>query len=94
MRVMHYRDAMRTTLAIEDRLLAAAKRRARARGLTLGQLVEEALRAELARAPAGTDRPKVPVFRGGSGVRPGVDLSSNRAIQEALDEGTPLEKLR
>ena len=49
---MHYLDAMRTTLAIDDRLLAAAKRRARQHGMTLGQLVEEALQAELAASPA------------------------------------------
>ena len=94
MRVMHYHDAVRTTLAIDDRLLSSAKRRARARGLTLGQFVEEALRAELARPAAAASRPVVPVFTGGNGVRPGVDMTSNRAIQEALDEGTPFENLR
>jgi hypothetical protein len=85
---------VRTTLAIDDRLLNAAKRRARARGMTLGQLVEEALRAELARTPAPAARPAIPVFTGGNGVRAGVDLASNRAIQEVLDEGTALENLR
>ena len=77
MHVMQYPDAVRTTLAIDDRLLAAAKRRARARGLTLGQLVEEALRVELARASARAGRTAIPVFRGGNGVRPGIDLASN-----------------
>ena len=84
---------MRTTLAIDDRLLAAAKRRARQRGLTLGQFVEEALRAELVAAPAAT-RLAIPVFTGGSGVRPGIDMTSNRALTEALDEGQSLEQVR
>jgi hypothetical protein len=93
MRVMQYSDAVRTTLAIDDRILAAAKRRARARGITLGELVEEALRAELAATPTGS-RPAIPVFREGTGVRPGIDMTSNRAVQEALDEGASLEQLR
>lgn len=93
MRVMQYLDAMRTTLSIDDRLLAAAKRRARQRGLTLGQLVEEALRADLAAEPAA-ERLEIPVFTGGDGVRPGIDPTSNRAMLEALDEGRALEQLR
>ena len=84
---------MRTTVAIDDHLLARAKDRARARGTTLGKVIEDALRTELSRPEAG-DAPPIPVFRGGGGLRPGVDLSSNRAIQELFDEGMPPEKLR
>lgn len=83
---------MRTTVAIDDHLLARAKDRARERGTTLGRIIEDALRTELNR-PASGDAPPIPVFHGG-GLRPGVDLSSNRAIQELLDEGTAPEKLR
>lgn len=74
---------MRTTIAINDELLDAAKSAAQRRGYTLGQLMEEALRRELAR-PA-TPPPPVPVFRRGTGPRPGVDLRSNRALAELLD---------
>jgi hypothetical protein len=91
---MHYTRIMRTTVAIDDRLLASAKRRARERGLTLGQVVEEALRRELGREGTVGERPPIPVFTGGTGPRPGVDVSSNRAVLEALDEATPLERLR
>ncbi|MBI3257101.1 MAG: antitoxin [Actinobacteria bacterium] len=83
---------MRTTVAIDDHLLASAKDEARTRGLTLGRLIEEALRHELARR--SEPRPAVPVFRGGGGVRPGVDISSNRALYEALDDGRLIEQLR
>lgn len=83
---------MRTTVSIDDELLESAKRRAAERGKTLGQVLEDALRRELA-APAPTERPTVPVFRGGTGPRPGIDLTSNRALHEALDEGVdPLER--
>jgi hypothetical protein len=80
---------MRTTLSIDDHLLAAAKEKARRRGYTLGHLVEDALRRELA-DPADRDVPPVPVFRGGRGPRRGVDLRSNRAIAELLDEAEPV----
>lgn len=83
---------MRTTVSIDDELLEAARRRAAERGKTLGQVLEDALRRELA-APEPAERRTVPVFRGGTGPRPGIDLTSNRALHEALDEGVdPLER--
>jgi hypothetical protein len=85
---------MRTTLAISDELLDAAKRRARERGLTLGQVVDAALQRELNESPAPQSAPEIPVFRGGTGPRPGVDLTSNRALLELLDEGVELDKRR
>ena len=75
---------MRTTVAIDEQLLVAARAAARRRGYTLGRLIEEALRRELAQP--STDRPpEVPVFRGGTGPRPGLDLRSNRALIELLE---------
>ena len=78
---------MRTTISIHDELLASAKRRARERGQTLGALVEDALRRELSVSGDQKPRPPVPILRGGGGLRPGVDLTSNRALRELLDEG-------
>jgi hypothetical protein len=77
---------MRTTVAVDDHLLAAARRRGRERGQTLGQVIESALRRELARSTQN-EPVAVPVFRGGDGPLPGVDLRSGRALQEALDRG-------
>ena len=85
---------MRTTVSISDELLAAAKRRARERGQTLGDVVDAALRRELADSRPPAERPAVPVFRGGTGPRPGIDLTSNRALHEALDEGLELDARR
>lgn len=85
---------MRTTIAIDDHLLRTAKGEARRRGLTLGTLVERALRRELAGPAEAGPAPPVPVFRGGRGVRAGVDVTSNRALLEALDDGVLLERLR
>ncbi len=85
---------MRTTVSIHDELLKSAKLRAKERGKTLSQLVEDGLRRELAISNEPAKRVPIPVFRGGNGLRPGVDLSSNRALQEFLDDGLPFEKLR
>lgn len=93
MPVMRYACIVRTTIAVDDHLLAGAKRRARERGQTLGEVVEDALRRELAAPPRAAPR-DVPVFRGGGGVRPGVDVTSNRALREALDAELDLPHLR
>jgi hypothetical protein len=85
---------MRTTISIADELLQSAKLRAKEHGQTLGAFVEDALRRELSMDYESADRPPIPIFRGGNGLRPGVDLTSNRALYELLDEGVPLEKLR
>ena len=85
---------MRTTISIADELLESAKLCAKERGTTLGALMEDALRRELSVSYESAGRPPIPIFRGGNGVRPGVDLTSNRALYELLDEGVPLEKLR
>ncbi len=84
---------MRTTVSIDDNLLAEAKERARERRQTLGQLVEDSLRRELG-AATSREGPPIPVRRGGTGAHPGLDMTSNRAMWEFLDEGRPLDKLR
>ncbi len=84
---------MRTTVNIDEHLLANAQERARERGQTLGQFLEDAIRREVA-AERPQQGPPIPVFTRGTGARPGIDLSSNRALREAMDEGVPIEKLR
>ncbi|CKH00411.1 ribbon-helix-helix protein, CopG family [Mycolicibacterium smegmatis] len=85
---------MRTTIAIADELLAAAKRRARQRGQSLGSVIEDALRRELAADQEAAPRPEVPVFTDGTGPRAGIDLRSARALHEVLDEGLDLNALK
>ncbi len=75
---------MRTTVTIDDVLLARAKDAARAAHCTLGEFVEEALREKLS-APAATPAPPLPIFTRGSGPVAGVDLTTNRGLFEALD---------
>lgn len=86
---------MRTTVSVDDNLLAAARRRAAERGQTLGRVLEDALRHELSRPADEGSRPvEIPVFRGGDGPLPGIDLRSNRVLRGRLDDGVELNGLR
>ena len=76
---------MRTTVTIDDQLLASAKESARRAGQTLGEFVEESIRLRLASRPS-REIPTVPVFTSGTGLRPGIDAASNRSLYDALDE--------
>lgn len=85
---------MRTTVSINDSLLDKAKRRARERGLTLGQYLEDAIRNDLARPKQDRPVPPFPIMGGQGGMNPRIDPTSNASMQDFLDEGVPFEKLR
>lgn len=77
---------MRTTVTIDDDLLARAKQEALATGRTLSQFLEEAVRDRLASRP-GDEAPfrlNLPVY-GGGGVAPGVDISDNAGTRDIMD---------
>jgi hypothetical protein len=77
---------MRTTVRLEDHLLAAAKQRASERGSTLTSVIEDALRESLLReAPRPDERVALPRF-GQGGLLPGVDLSNNEALRDIMDD--------
>lgn len=78
---------MRTTIRLDDDLLAAAKERAARTGRTLTALFEDALRAFLARGPAPRDEEalRLPTFDGG-GLQPGVDLDDGASLLDLMDE--------
>lgn len=84
---------MRTTVNIDEHLLARAKDEARLKNQTLGEYLEEAIRLKFSQ-PKRKKGPPIPVFDGEGGLRPGIDPSSNRSLFEAMDEGLPLHKLR
>jgi hypothetical protein len=84
---------MRTTIRIDDEVYRRVKQIADRSDRTIGQVIEDAIR--VAFRPTRVEAPvtDLPVF-GGSGVMPGVDLTSNRWVAEAMDEDVPLDALR
>jgi hypothetical protein len=77
---------MRTTIRLDEDLLARAKALAARTGRTLTAVIEDALRAALAQArPARRREPTpLPTF-GSGGVRSGVDLDDSAALTELME---------
>ena len=79
---------MRTTLNIDEELLAEAKVLAARTHRSIGAVVDDALRAMLNR-PGEPDLPSSRVSLdtdGGSGLQPGVDLEDKDALAEILGD--------
>ena len=78
---------MRTTISIEDSLLQKAKKISHERRCSLGTVIEDALRGAFAkdgkRTRSGAPRP-LKTFKG-TGVQPGIDLSSSAALLDAME---------
>jgi plasmid stability protein len=86
--MVHMLICMRTTLHLDDDLMAEVKALAARRHRTMTSVVEESLRRLLADAlqPPQRRRVKLPVSTRTGGPRPGVDLNNNAALQDLLDE--------
>jgi plasmid stability protein len=85
---------MRTTIRMDDELYRRIKARAAAQGRPVAELITDAVRAALDNDPReATELAALPTY-GGSGVLPGVDLSSNAAMREVMDGGEPFDALR
>ena len=78
---------MKTTLDINDALLAEAKSLAARQQTSLTRLIEEGLQLRLrARpVPARATGPRLPVFKGRGGLVAGVDPTSNKSMLDAAD---------
>jgi len=79
---------MKTTLNLDDQLVADAKALAAQQRTTLTRLIEEGLQLRLrARAPAARrTRTRLPVLKGRGGLVKGVDPLSNQALLAALGD--------
>lgn len=77
---------MRTTIDIDDRVFRAFKERAAQRGTTFAGEVEEALRGDLLarRSAHAAEAFELPLFEGEGGAL--IDINSNEAIQDLIDE--------
>ena len=77
---------MRTTLRLNEPLLAEAKKYAAETGKTLTAVIEDALREMLARQKqmANRRRVRLPTFRGGK-LQPGVDMDHTSALLDLME---------
>jgi hypothetical protein len=77
---------MRTTINLDDVLLAEAKQVAARTGRSLSAVVEDALRESLHRRHQSARRAvELPTF-GEGGVRPGVDLDDSAALLNVMED--------
>ena len=82
---MHMLDMvfhMKTTLTIDDGVMARLKREAARTGRTMSDLVEEALRRLLERKPPPTALAPLPSFRSGGAL---IDVSDREALYRAME---------
>jgi hypothetical protein len=78
---------MKTTLNLNDQLLADAKALAAQQRTSLTRLIEEGLQLRLrAQAQARRSRIRLPVYPGRGGLVAGVNPLSNKAMLEAMGD--------
>jgi hypothetical protein len=79
---------MKTTLDINDSLLANAKALAAQQRTTLTRLIEEGLQLRLRSAVAAPriSKRKIPVFKGRGGLVDDLNPLSNKAMLDAADD--------
>lgn len=81
---------MRTTISIEDNLLAKLKKRSSETGSTVSRLIEEAVKVMMNRRPPATDEPvefKLVTFgAGGQFSRHNIDKTSSLLEADDLEE--------
>jgi hypothetical protein len=78
---------MRTTIRLDDDLLARAKALAARTGRSLTAVIEDALRAALAKGRTRRTKGRIALPRSGKGgLRPGVDLDDSKALLDSMDD--------
>ena len=84
---MSRRIAERTTVRLQEGLVARAKRKAAAEGRSLTALIEEGLRRVVSETGPARSAPRTlpPVSTATGGLMPGGDLHDSAALQELDD---------
>jgi len=73
---------MKTTLTIDDSVMAQLKREAARQGRTMSELVEAALRGFFQARRRKDDLPPLPVFHSGGAL---VDIADRDALYQAME---------
>jgi hypothetical protein len=76
---------MKTTLDLNDTLLAEAKAAAAQQRTTLTRLIEEGLQLRLRKQRMTAKPVRIPVYHGKGGLMKGLDGLSNKALLDAAD---------
>jgi hypothetical protein len=78
---------MKTTLDLNESLLASAKTLAAQQRTSLTRLIEEGLQLRLrsSTSTAKSAKKKLPVFRGKGGLVAGINACSNKSLLDAAD---------
>lgn len=78
---------MKTTLDLNDSLLANAKAVAAQQRTSLTRLIEEGLQLRLRSSSGATkaSKRKIPVFKGRGGLASGLNACSNKSLLDAAD---------
>ena len=76
---------MKTTLNLDDALVARAKALAARQRTSLTRLIEEGLQLRLRAQRAPAKPARLPVYRGKGGLASGLTGLSNRAMLDAAD---------
>lgn len=77
-----YGDTMRTTLDIEEDVLAAAKEIAHQRGISIGKALSELARKSLMHASVANIRNGIPLFP----IQPGAGIVTPELVNQLRDE--------
>lgn len=77
---------MRTTIRLNPRLLAEAKRLAADTNRSLTRVIEDALREVVGRRKRQPRRAVSLTIVGGRGVNPGIDIDDSAALLAAMDQ--------
>lgn len=87
-RYLYTPPTMKTTLNLDDRLIAEAKAVAAKERSTLTRLIEEGLALRLRRNEPREGRTPVelPVYHGKGGLQPGIDPTSNKSLFDAAEQ--------
>jgi len=73
---------MKTTLIIDDTVIAQLKREAARQGRTMSELVETALRLMFRASRKSEEVPSLPTFRSGGAL---VDIADREALYQAME---------
>ena len=73
---------MKTTLTIDDSVMARLRRESARTGRTMSELVETALRLLLQSRPDRVDLRPLPTFKSGGAL---VDLADRQAVYQAME---------